>query len=101
MQRGLVAPIVMLIAVGLAGCFTTAADYRKDAETFILGDQGLAEDLGVGFESATCEEPANRNVGATFVCNAVDDQGADWEFEIKIRESNKYEVNVSRFPIDP
>lgn len=87
----------------LAGCFTTAADFRADAEKFILNDADLAQALSgdgseVDFVEATCEEPASKDVGTTFTCNAKDGTGADWEFAVEIQESNNYDVTVSRFP---
>lgn len=82
----------------LAGCFTTTADFRGDAEDFILNDQGLREAVATSFSTATCEEPPDRDVGTTFPCTAVDRDGRTWEFEIVIVEDSGYEVNVSRFP---
>ncbi len=85
-------------ALVLAGCFTTTADFKNDAEQFILENEGLAEGVGTGFTSATCQEPENQDTGTTFPCTAIDDQGRSWEFSIEITGSNEYEVNVSRFP---
>lgn len=90
--------LALAASCGLAGCFTSAADFGQDAEDFILNDDGLAESLGVTFATATCEQPDSQDVGTTFTCNAVDDAGDDWEFDIEIQESNNYTVNVSRFP---
>jgi len=84
----------------LTGCFTTAADFRSDAETFILEDEGLAEAVETSFTAATCQAPVNQDVGTTFTCDATDVDGRAWEFEIVITDSNEYEVNVSRFPAD-
>ena len=84
----------------LTGCFTTAADFRNDAETFILEDEGLAEAVETTFTAATCQEPVDQDVGTTFTCDATDAEGRGWEFEIVITDSNEYEVNVSRFPAD-
>jgi hypothetical protein len=96
------------LALGAAGCFTTAADFRTDAEKFIVDDADLAESLSategrtVAFVTATCEEPTSKDVGTTFTCNAReagrDDAEAGWEFQIEIQESNNYDVTVSRFP---
>ena len=105
MPRSVGLLVVVIAGVGLAGCFTTAADFKSDAEKFIVEDADLTAALfpdgDGGFDSATCEEPESQDVGTTFTCNAVDDNGADWEFEVVIQESNKYEINVSRFPADP
>jgi len=82
----------------LASCFTTTADFKSDAEEFILENQQLSESQGVEFATATCEEPDRKDVGTTFACTAIDDRGRSWEFSIEITGSNEYEVNISRFP---
>jgi hypothetical protein len=91
-----------VLTVGLAGCFTTAADFRNDAETFIEENDELREALFSGsdtsFETATCVEPENQDEGTTFPCTAIDSTGATWEFEIVITGSSEYEVNVARRP---
>lgn len=95
-----------LVAVGLTGCFTTAANFSDDAETFIEQDERLRStlrangQLGVAdsLVDATCAEPPNRDEGTRFTCTATDSTGAVWEFEIEITGSNEYEVNLSRAP---
>ncbi len=82
----------------LAGCFTTSGDFKKDAQDFILGNQGLRDATGATFTTATCQEPERRDIGTTFACTAVDDQARSWEFSVEITGSNEYTVNVSRFP---
>ena len=82
----------------LAGCFTTTADFKNDAEDFILENDELVDGLGTTFASATCQEPDNQDTGTTFPCSAIDVEGRTWEFEIEITGSNEYAVNVSRFP---
>ena len=93
-----------VLAGTLAGCFTTAADFRNDAETFIEENDELREALFSGsdtaFETATCVEPENQDEGTTFPCTAIDTTGATWEFEIVITGSSEYEVNVARWPAD-
>jgi hypothetical protein len=88
----------------LAGCFTTAADFRTDAETFIEQNDNLRDALfpatDDSFTTATCAEPENQNEGTTFACNATDTTGATWEFEIVITGSSEYDVNVARRPVE-
>jgi hypothetical protein len=92
------------LAGGVAGCFTTAADFRSDAEDFIEQNDELREALfpesDDSFTTATCAEPNNRDEGTTFPCTATDTAGATWEFEIVITGSSEYEVNVARRPAD-
>ena len=96
-----VASLAGLVA-GVTGCFTTAADFRSDAETFIQEDEDLRAalfpDTDSTFTSATCVEPENQDVGATFSCTATDSTGDTWEFEVEITSSTEYEVNVARQP---
>jgi hypothetical protein len=100
-------PIAAVLAVGvagLAGCFTTAADFQSDAENFIEQNDelrtALFPDSDDRFTIAACAEPANQDEGTTFACTATDTTGATWEFEIVITGSSEYEVNVARRPVD-
>jgi hypothetical protein len=89
------------LAAGVAGCFTTAADFRNDAEDFIEQNEELRDallDAPATFVSATCAEPANQDEGTTFACTGTDSNGEVWEFEVEIIGSNEYEVNLSRAP---
>lgn len=86
------------IAVALSGCFTTTADYREQAETFIVDDDAVATELGVSFVSATCEEPADQEVGTVFGCTAVDETSATWDFDVEIGGSERIDVTVSQRP---
>ncbi|MGE5209722.1 MAG: hypothetical protein ACM3MM_00570 [Acidobacteriota bacterium] len=86
----------------LSACFTTTADFRSDAETFIVENEelrtALFPDSDTAFVSATCTEPPDRDEGTTFPCTATDSNDDTWEFEIVITGSNEYEVNLSRAP---
>ncbi len=88
--------LVLVLTLALAGCFTTTADYRQKAEEFIVEDEGVAE-LGV-FVSATCEEPADQEVGTVFACTAIDDAGGAWGFDVEIADSDRIELTVSDRP---
>jgi hypothetical protein len=92
------AALFVAATLTMAGCFTTSADYQRDAEEFIMNDESLSEALGVTFTSANCEDPESQDPGTTFICTAKDDADRDWEFEIEITGANGYEVNVSRRP---
>ncbi len=103
-SRWRVTAALALCSVALTGCFTTAADFRSDAETFIVEDDALRTalfpDTDTAFTSATCVEPANQDEGTSFPCTATDSAGATWEFEIVITGSSEYEVSVARRPAD-
>ena len=85
-------------ALVLSGCFTTADDFRTQAETFILEDESVADGLGVALVSATCDEPADQEVGTVFDCTAIDENGDEWGFEVAIAESDSIELSVSERP---
>lgn len=98
------AALVAVAAAGLAGCFTTATDYQRDAADTILDDAAIAKaaaervDRAVTFTSVTCEKPENQDAGTSFTCTAFDDTGADWEFGVEIRESGRYDIELTRPP---
>ena len=96
------AAALAVLAGSVTGCFTTAADFGNDAETFIEQNDelrvALFGDSGTSFETATCVAPENQDEGTTFPCTAIDTDGDSWEFEIVITGSSEYEVNVSRRP---
>lgn len=96
------AGVLVALTGAVAGCFTTAADFRTDAEEFIEQNDelrtALFPDTDDRITSATCAEPPNRDEGTTFPCTATDTTGASWEFEIVITGSSEYEVNVARRP---
>lgn len=94
----LTATAVTALALTLTGCFTTTADYRQKAEEFIVEDEDVAAKLAVTLVSATCEEPADQEVGTVFTCTAVDDNGETWGFDVEIAESDRIELTVSDQP---
>lgn len=85
-------------AVALSGCFTTTADFREEAEQFIVEDPGVADGLGVAITSATCDEPADQDVGTVFPCTAIDANGDQWGFDVTIVDSDSIELSVSERP---
>jgi hypothetical protein len=92
-------PALATIAVlALSGCFTSTTDYREKAEEFIVEDAGVADGLGVALMSATCTEPVDQEVGTTYACTAIDENGDTWGFEVEIAESNRIDVSVSDRP---
>ncbi|NND73595.1 MAG: hypothetical protein HKN44_01180 [Ilumatobacter sp.] len=80
----------------LAGCFTTSADFRRDAETFIR--DSVAPELDTSFQSVSCTKPVNQDVGTRFACEALDAEGGVWEFDNVIDAPGEFTVNVSRRP---
>ncbi len=81
----------------LTSCFTTAADFRKEAESFIAEDDGIAEALGVTMASASCEEPPDRDIGRTFRCEATDTDGGSHSFVVEITGDTSFEVTIAPF----
>lgn len=86
----------------LTGCFTTSADFRSDAESYLVENERLRSaifaDSDTTFTTATCEDPKNRDKGTRFSCSANDSTGATWGFEMVITGSSTYEASVSRRP---
>lgn len=83
-------------AICLASCFTSTADFKSDAETFIA-DQ-VAPELDTTFTSVNCDEPLDQNVGTRFACQAIDAQGGVWEFDNVIDAEGEFTVNILRRP---
>ena len=91
--------LVAPLAAVLAGCFTTARDFRDDAEDFLASDADLHEQLGVaGLSNVVCDEPENQAQGTTFRCTATDGRGRAWEFEGEILDGDEYRIEVRRAP---
>lgn len=84
-------------AAALSGCFTTAADYRAEAEAFIVDDVTIPDE-DVSFTDATCEEPENQDPGTQFGCTAIDGSGATWTFGVTIEEDDRFVVSVTDRP---
>jgi hypothetical protein len=80
------------------GCFTDSADFRDDAQTFIVEDAGIAGQLGTTFVRSSCEDPASRDVDETFTCVGIDVDGREWGFEVRITGDSSYTVNVAERP---
>ncbi len=90
--------LVLLAAISLGACFTSTADYRKEAEAYIVENARVADELGVALVSATCAEPADQKVGTEFTCTAIDENGATWSFDVVIAASRRIDVSVSDRP---
>ena len=84
--------------VAVTGCFTSTAEFREEAETFIFDEVTIPGEPDVSFQSATCEEPARQEPGTVFGCTAIDDEGATWTFDVTIEEDNRILVSVSDRP---
>ena len=69
------------------------SDFRSDAEAFIQKDGGDVElQVGVELDQARCEKPASTDVGTTFACTAVGDDGTTYEFTVEITGDDSYQV---------
>jgi hypothetical protein len=96
-RSGLAVVLVAVVAVSTA-CFTSGADFRDDAESYLVDDDGLRAELfpdgDTSIEAATCDEPSSDDVGERFTCTATDTSGGEWEFEVEITGSTAYRVVV-------
>ena len=82
--------------VVLASCFTSTADFKSDAETFIV--EQVSAEIGTTLTSVNCVAPIDQNIGTRFTCQAIDDSGAIWEFDNVIDGEGEFTVNISRRP---
>jgi len=84
----------VVAALALAGCFTTTADFREEAETFIVEDPEVASLLGTTFVSATCVAPERQDVDEKFSCSATDELDRSWDFQATITGEGSFRVEV-------
>jgi hypothetical protein len=87
---------VVCSAVCLASCFTTTADFKSDAETFIA--EQVPPAVETTFTSVNCDAPIDQNIGTRFACQAIDADGGVWEFDNVIDAEGEFTVNISRRP---
>jgi hypothetical protein len=90
----IVVPVIAGLAIfGIAACSPDEGDFKNDAEGFIEDDEGEVEgQLGVALSDATCEDPASSDVGTTFNCTALGDDGTTYDFTVEITGDNSYQV---------
>lgn len=63
----LAAPFVLLVAA----CSTDTTDFKDQTESFINDDSEVAAIFdGADVSNASCEEPASKDIGTTYVCTA-------------------------------
>jgi hypothetical protein len=82
--------------VVLASCFTSTADFKSEAESFIA--EQVPEQIGTTLTNVDCVAPVNRDIGTRFACQAIDEAGAIWEFDNVIEAEGEFTVNISRRP---
>lgn len=98
MRRTVLAAVSVLAATaGLAAC-TSQQSFEDAAQEFIENDEeDVAQQLGVTFDDASCDAPADREVGTTFACTATGSDGATYNFIATITSRTEYSVG----PGDP
>jgi hypothetical protein len=86
-------PLAGLAVLGAAACSPDKGDFKNDAQGFIEDDDGEVEkQIGVALSDATCDDPASTDVGTTFACTAVGDDGTTYDFTVEITGDNSYQV---------
>lgn len=84
--------ILPFLLVAASACGGSTADYQELAQEAITGN--LAETNDVTISNASCDEPANTEVGTTFNCTAdIEDFGAV-EIIATIAEGDSVEVLI-------
>ncbi len=87
---------MLTAAVALSGCFTSTADFKTDAETFIV--ERVAPEVEAEFTSVNCDEPLDQQIDTRFACQAIDADGGVWEFDNVIDAEGEFTVNISQRP---
>jgi hypothetical protein len=77
----------------VASCSASTTNY-KDAATKVIQGQ-LQSELGMGDLSATCEEPASKDVGTTFDCTADTPKGDTITLTAEIQKGKKVFVHTT------
>jgi hypothetical protein len=93
LRRYVIPALAGLALAGVAACSPDAGDFKDDAEGFIEDDDGEVESqLGLALSDAACDDPSSSDVGSTFACTAVAEDGTTYNFTVEITGDNSYEV---------
>jgi len=68
------------------------ASYQEETEKFLEESDDIREEYGTTFTDVTCEEPGSVDVGQTYTCTAVAEDGSTWDFDAEIDGENSYLV---------
>ncbi|MBA3801423.1 MAG: hypothetical protein H0X22_00750 [Acidimicrobiia bacterium] len=85
------------VAAGIAGVLFVSA-CSNDTETYKVKTEKFIEDAEMGeandtsFSDATCDEPESIDVGTTYTCTAVAEDGSTWDFDAEIDGENSFVV---------
>lgn len=90
MRKILLATPVLALAV--AACSQTA-NFKSQTEDFIEGDEVEAE-VGADVSDASCEEPANTDVGTTYTCTATVEGIGEMTFVSTIIKDDEFSVAI-------
>lgn len=78
--------------MAVAACSPDESDFKDQAQEFIEDDEGdLAQQSGLTFDAASCEEPASKDVGATFTCTANGSDGSTYSLTAEITGEREYQ----------
>lgn len=93
-----------LIAVGAAGgavlalaaCSPDPADFREQAEKYIL-TRDFSEEMGsLRYDDVECESPESTDIDTRFTCTAVAEDDSTWLYTVEI--TGEKELTVLRGP---
>jgi len=85
--------------VGVAACSPDTSDFKDEAESFIEDDDGdVAQQTGLTFDNAECEEPANKDVNSTFNCTATASDGTTISFVATITGESEFSLGPGSGP---
>ncbi|MEP1123693.1 MAG: hypothetical protein ABJH68_07370 [Ilumatobacter sp.] len=83
---------VPVLALGFAACSDTA-NFKSQTEDFIESDEVEAQIEGE-VTDATCEEPANTDVGTTYTCTGQVEGIGEVTFVSTITAEDEFEVSI-------
>lgn len=80
------------VAAGLVACSNDTGTYKDETENFLEDEEEMAEAQQGPFTDAECEEPESTEIGTTYTCTALDEEGTTWVFDVTIDRENGFEV---------
>lgn len=95
MRRTLAPLAAGLVLVGITACSPDSGDFSSEAEDFIEDDdEELASTVGMTFDDAECDEPADTEVDTEFACTATGSDGVVYQFAAIIDGDRSFTVGV-------
>ena len=83
----------MVTAGTLTACSNDTGSYKDATEDFLEEQDGdVVGEYEQAFTDAECEEPGSTDVGTTYICTAVGEDGTTWIFDVEIDDENSFSI---------